>query len=81
VLDVCRDRQPSPVESPAKATAGRLFVSERVHLILPYHPLVDSLRKAAAADGARLGTTRRGISPCYGTRRPGAGRGSATCVT
>ncbi|WP_437646886.1 adenylosuccinate synthase [Sorangium sp. So ce362] len=53
------------VEARGCSTQGRLFVSDRAHLILPYHPLVDSLREAAAADGARLGTTKRGIGPCY----------------
>ncbi|XXX76772.1 adenylosuccinate synthase [Sorangium sp. So ce134] len=53
------------VEARGCSTQGRLFVSDRAHLILPYHPLVDSLREAAAADGTRLGTTKRGIGPCY----------------
>ncbi len=53
------------VEARGCSTQGRLFVSDRAHLILPYHPLVDSLREAAAEDGTRLGTTKRGIGPCY----------------
>ncbi|WP_437914069.1 adenylosuccinate synthase [Sorangium sp. So ce302] len=53
------------VEARGCSTQGRLFVSDRAHLILPFHPLVDSLREAAAADGVRLGTTKRGIGPCY----------------
>ncbi|XXY44290.1 adenylosuccinate synthase [Sorangium sp. So ce269] len=53
------------VEARGCSTQGRLFVSDRAHLILPFHPLVDSLRESAAADGVRLGTTKRGIGPCY----------------
>ncbi|WP_438026087.1 adenylosuccinate synthase [Sorangium sp. So ce233] len=53
------------VEARGCSTEGRLFVSDRAHLILPFHPLVDSLREASAADGVRLGTTKRGIGPCY----------------
>ncbi|WP_437675765.1 adenylosuccinate synthase [Sorangium sp. So ce131] len=53
------------VEARGCSTEGRLFVSDRAHLILPFHPLVDSLREAAAAAGERLGTTKRGIGPCY----------------
>ncbi len=53
------------LEARGYATAGRLFVSDRAHLILPYHPLIDGLREAAACDGTRLGTTKRGIGPCY----------------
>lgn len=53
------------VEARGCSTEGRLFVSDRAHLILPFHPLIDSLREAAAAEGVRLGTTKRGIGPCY----------------
>ena len=42
--------------------AGSLVVSDRAHAILPYHVLVDSLREQAP--GA-LGTTKRGVGPCY----------------
>ena len=44
---------------------GRLFVSDRAHVILPYHVLVDGLREGAAEAGAKIGTTKRGIGPCY----------------
>src|SRR5579871_3170214 len=44
---------------------GRLFVSDRAHVILPYHPLIDGLREGAAGEGAKIGTTKRGIGPCY----------------
>lgn len=47
------------------ATDGRLFVSDRAHLILPYHPLIDGLRESAARVGKKIGTTKRGIGPCY----------------
>jgi len=42
--------------------ASRLAVSERAHTILPYHVLVDTLRERG--EGA-LGTTKRGVGPCY----------------
>jgi adenylosuccinate synthase len=40
----------------------RLIVSDRAHLILPYHKLVDGLREQGAF---AVGTTKRGIGPCY----------------
>ena len=40
---------------------GRLYVSERAHLVLPYHKLVDSESHASKA----IGTTGRGIGPAY----------------
>jgi adenylosuccinate synthase len=43
---------------------ARLAVSDRAHLILPYHIAVDGLREAARAGGA-LGTTKKGIGPAY----------------
>ncbi len=40
----------------------KLVVSDRAHTILPYHVLVDGLREQGK--GA-LGTTKRGVGPCY----------------
>jgi adenylosuccinate synthase len=40
---------------------GRLYVSERAHLVLPYHKLVDS----ESAASKEIGTTGRGIGPAY----------------
>jgi len=43
---------------------ARLLVSDRAHVVMPYHGLIDGLEEAAR--GARVqGTTRRGIGPCY----------------
>lgn len=41
-----------------------LFVSDRAHVVLPYHPLLDALEEEARG-AANLGTTRRGIGPAY----------------
>ncbi len=40
---------------------GRLYVSDRAHLVLPYHKLIDSLSSASR----EIGTTGRGIGPAY----------------
>jgi adenylosuccinate synthase len=40
---------------------GRLYVSERAHLVLPYHKMVDG----ASASSKAIGTTGRGIGPAY----------------
>jgi adenylosuccinate synthase len=42
-------------------TEGRIFVSDRAHLVLPYHKLLD----AASEKSQKLGTTGRGIGPAY----------------
>ena len=44
---------------------GRLKISERAHLVLAYHKLEDQLSERAAGEVARIGTTARGIGPCY----------------
>ncbi|MEO7331451.1 MAG: adenylosuccinate synthase [Minicystis sp.] len=53
------------LETRGHDTGGRLFVSDRAHLILPYHPEIDALREHAAGKGEKIGTTKRGIGPCY----------------
>jgi adenylosuccinate synthase len=45
--------------------AGRLKISERAHLVMAYHKLEDQLSERAATEAARIGTTARGIGPCY----------------
>jgi adenylosuccinate synthase len=40
---------------------GRLYVSERAHLVLPYHKLLD----AESSASRQIGTTGRGIGPAY----------------
>ena len=42
----------------------RLFLSDRAHLIMPYHLLLDALEEESRGSGA-IGTTRRGIGPAY----------------
>lgn len=43
---------------------GRLWISPRAHLIMPYHKILDGLYEEAKGAGA-TGTTRRGIGPVY----------------
>jgi len=43
---------------------GRLWISPRSHIIMPYHKILDGLYEEAKGDGA-TGTTRRGIGPVF----------------
>lgn len=43
----------------------RLMISENAHLIMPYHSQIDQAREAALCEGKKIGTTGRGIGPCY----------------
>ena len=44
---------------------GRLMVSDRAHLVLPTHPLLDQAAEAARSGNGKIGTTARGIGPAY----------------
>jgi adenylosuccinate synthase len=43
----------------------RLLLSEKAHIILPYHVAIDEWRESGAS---RIGTTGRGIGPAYETK-------------
>jgi adenylosuccinate synthase len=53
------------LESKGIKVKGRLFISESAHVILPYHRYLDKLHERAKV---RIGTTQRGIGPCYGDK-------------
>jgi adenylosuccinate synthase len=55
------------VESLGVEVGKRLMLSDRAHLILPYHRLLDAARENAAGEG-KIGTTLRGIGPAYESR-------------
>ena len=55
------------VEKAGVDSKGRLFVSKNAHVILPGHVALDAAREAARGEG-RIGTTKKGIGPCYETK-------------
>lgn len=55
----------------AGVSTGNLLVSERAHMVLPYHRLLDGIQEAS--EKSALGTTKRGIGPAYSDK--GARRG------
>ena len=44
---------------------ARLVVSPHAHVVMPYHKVLDRAQEAARGKGRRIGTTGRGIGPCY----------------
>ena len=44
---------------------ARLMVSKKAHVIVSYHRALDSAREGSRSSGAKIGTTGRGIGPCY----------------
>lgn len=51
-------------ERGVKVGPHNLRLSERAHVIMPYHQRLDLARERAKGDG-KIGTTGRGIGPCY----------------
>lgn len=45
-------------------STDHVFISRRAHIIMPYHILYDTYREEAAGTD-KIGTTKRGIGPCY----------------
>ncbi|NHN32252.1 adenylosuccinate synthase [Paenibacillus agricola] len=45
-------------------TTNNLKISDRAHVIMPYHLLLDGLEEDRKGDN-KIGTTRKGIGPCY----------------
>ena len=41
-----------------------LFIDERAHIIMPYHIEIDKAKEEAMEEN-KIGTTQRGIGPCY----------------
>jgi len=46
---------------------GRLFLSDKAHILLPYHAEIDQARERMKGDKA-IGTTGKGIGPAYGDK-------------
>ncbi|XP_073151228.1 adenylosuccinate synthetase 2, chloroplastic [Henckelia pumila] len=55
------------LESNGVSCKGRILVSDRAHLLFDFHQVVDGLREAELAKSF-IGTTRRGIGPCYSSK-------------
>ncbi|MBC8318387.1 MAG: adenylosuccinate synthase [Desulfobulbaceae bacterium] len=70
VLDpgVLLDEMQELSDSGLPVTPKRLVISERAHLIMPYHNVLDAGSEAAKTKGSKIGTTGRGIGPCYGDK-------------
>ncbi len=52
------------LESKGISTAN-VVISDRAHLIMPYHRELDRVQEASRTGASKVGTTGRGIGPCY----------------
>lgn len=48
-------------------TPEQLRISDRAHLVMPFHREMDAYKEACKGDG-KIGTTKRGIGPTYGDK-------------
>ena len=55
-------------ENGLPVSPARLKISENAHLIMPYHKALDLNQEAALKSSKKIGTTGRGIGPCYGDK-------------
>ncbi|KAF8776293.1 hypothetical protein HU200_003699 [Digitaria exilis] len=55
------------LESNGVRCDGRILVSDRAHLLFDLHQAVDGLREAEL-ENSFIGTTKRGIGPCYSSK-------------
>ena len=42
-----------------------VFIDERAHIIMPYHMALDGAEEGKRSEKDKIGTTKRGIGPCY----------------
>ncbi|NKB23175.1 MAG: adenylosuccinate synthase [Kiritimatiellae bacterium] len=53
------------LEEKGVGVQGRLFVSDRAHMVLPYHRSMDARLEQTRSTHEKIGTTKRGIGPAY----------------
>lgn len=46
-------------------STSHVFISRRAHVIMPYHILMDTYREEELEGTTKIGTTKKGIGPCY----------------
>lgn len=56
------------LEARGVQTVGRFHISNRAHLVFPYHGRLDAARESGVQGDRKIGTTKRGIGPAYGDK-------------
>ena len=44
---------------------NRFFISDRAHIVFPYHKVIDGAKEKNRSKNDKIGTTKRGIGPAY----------------
>ena len=58
-------REIEGLESRGVRIADKLMLSDRAHVVFPWHVAEDRLLDGSLSGGGSIGTTGRGIGPCY----------------
>ncbi|MDR0648687.1 MAG: adenylosuccinate synthase [Synergistaceae bacterium] len=58
------EKEIAELDPKPEAIGVKLLISYAAHIVMPYHKKMDALAEAARGEGA-IGTTGRGIGPCY----------------
>ncbi|MFM1903698.1 MAG: Adenylosuccinate synthetase [Planctomycetota bacterium] len=58
-------REIDMLESRGVTVGGKLLLSDRTHVVFPWHVAEDRLLDGSLSGGGAIGTTGRGIGPCY----------------
>ncbi|MGH4039217.1 MAG: adenylosuccinate synthase [Sphaerochaeta sp.] len=57
----------------AGVTVDNLFIDKRAHIIMPFHQMLDGAEEASKAGEWKIGTTKKGIGPCYSDKAARSG--------
>ncbi|KAL7422449.1 Adenylosuccinate synthase [Cryptotrichosporon argae] len=60
------------LERKGLSVAPRLFISDRAHLVMGFHQIVDGLKEIELG-GSSIGTTKKGIGPAYSSKASRSG--------
>lgn len=60
------------LESRGVSVRGRLFLSDRAHVLMPWHKIIDEMDEGLRGKGA-IGTTGRGVGPAFSDKVARAG--------
>jgi adenylosuccinate synthase len=67
VIDLCalKEEMIALFGRGVKDPKGCFFISDRAHIVFPYHRELDGAKEGLRAKDQKIGTTRRGIGPAY----------------
>jgi adenylosuccinate synthase len=57
----------------AGVTVSNLFIDKRAHIIMPFHMMLDGAEEASKSGEWKIGTTKKGIGPCYSDKAARSG--------